>query len=49
MQVTKIKGPKTEPCGTTHVIVDISESNPLTETVYVQKDSSNLFDIPVIP
>ena len=38
MLIRKSKGPKTDHLGTSHLIVDISESNPLIETNCVRSE-----------
>ena len=51
MYIRKSKGPKTDPCGTQHVILEVLDSMPLIDTnclQFVKSDSNHLFANPRI-
>ena len=52
MYIRKMKGPKTDPCGTPHVILEVHDSKPLIHTNcwwFAKYDSNRLFPNPHIP
>ena len=47
MYIRKSKGPKTDPCGTLHVILEVLDSKPLIDTNclrFDKYDSNHLFE-----
>ena len=52
MYIRKSEGPKTDPCGTPHVILEVLDSKPLIDTNclrFVKYDSNYLLANPRIP
>ena len=52
MHIRKSKGPKTDLCGTPHVILEVIDSKPLIDTNYLRfakYDSNHLFANPRVP
>ena len=52
MYIRKSKDPKTDPCGTPHVILEVLDSKPLIDTNclrFAKYDSNHLFANPRIP